>query len=45
MNDVYEKVDLKEANPDVVENLINKIRDWKNGLPDKPDKKLFSNER
>ncbi len=43
--DVYEKVDLKETNQEVVENLINKIREWKNGLPEKPDKKLFSSER
>lgn len=45
VNDVYEKVDLKETNTDVVENLINKIIEWKNDLPEKPDEKLFSNER
>lgn len=45
VNDVYEKVDLKETNTDVVENLINKIIEWKNGLPEKPDEKLFSNLR
>jgi N-acetylgalactosamine-6-sulfatase len=45
VNDVYEKVDLKETNTDVVENLINKIMEWKNGLPEKPDKRLFSSER
>ena len=44
-NDVYEKVDLKEAKQNVVEDLLNKIEVWKNGLPEKPDKKLFSSER
>ena len=42
---LLKKNDLKEANSDVVESLINKISEWKNGLPEKPDPKLFSNER
>ena len=41
-NDVYEKNDLKQAHPDVVVKLLNKIREWKNGLPEKPDKKIIS---
>ncbi len=44
-NDVYEANDLKAQNTGVVENLKNKITEWQNTLPAKPDSKLFSKER
>ncbi|MDF9799253.1 arylsulfatase A-like enzyme [Catalinimonas alkaloidigena] len=43
--DVYEQHDLKEENTEVVERLVHQIEEWQSSLPDKPDNKLFSEER
>jgi arylsulfatase A-like enzyme len=43
--DVYEKNDLKDENIEVVDNLIDQIEEWQKSLPEKPDEKLFSEER
>ena len=43
--DHYEKSDLKEEKPQVVERLLKKLAQWKTTLPAKPDESLFSAER
>jgi N-acetylgalactosamine-6-sulfatase len=44
-NDPYEKHDLKEAHPEVVEELLRKLDSWKRSLPEKPQGDVFSCER
>ncbi|MFT5470040.1 MAG: arylsulfatase A-like enzyme [Verrucomicrobiales bacterium] len=43
--DPFEKSDLKEANPEVVQQLLAKINDWKATLPAEPIGNVFSAER
>lgn len=43
--DPYEKHDLKEEKPEVVEELLKKIDQWKTTLPTRPSEYLFSAER
>lgn len=43
--DVFEKNNLKEEHPDAADNLISKIKEWQESLPEKPSEKLFSAER
>jgi N-acetylgalactosamine-6-sulfatase len=43
--DPYEQTDLKEAEPDIAEQLAGKIRTWCHTLPAKPGAHLFSSER
>jgi N-acetylgalactosamine-6-sulfatase len=43
--DPYEKTDLKEKEPEVVERLLDKLAGWKATLPDKPTGNVFSAER
>lgn len=43
--DVYEKNDLKEEKPQVVEQLLAKLNAWKATLPAKPTGDVFSAER
>ncbi|MEM9859915.1 MAG: sulfatase-like hydrolase/transferase [Bacteroidota bacterium] len=43
--DVYEKNDLKASNTDVVANLIDQIKEWRENLVGKPSDRLFSEER
>ncbi|MEM7369392.1 MAG: sulfatase-like hydrolase/transferase [Bacteroidota bacterium] len=43
--DVYEQHDLKKMHPRLVSSLIEQIQLWKESLPEKPDERLFSNER
>jgi N-acetylgalactosamine-6-sulfatase len=43
--DPYEKTDLKEVKPAVVNQLLEKLTQWKATLPDKPTGKVFSAER
>ncbi len=43
--DPFEKKDLKEAQPEVVKQLLKKLEDWKATLPTKPKGKVFSAER
>lgn len=44
-SDFYEKDDLKEQHPDVVTQLIEKLKAWQNTLPAKPEGDVFSAER
>jgi len=43
--DRYEKTDLKEKEPEVVKQLLDKLDAWKATLPDKPRGNVFSAER
>ena len=43
--DPLEKKDLKDEKPDVVKDLLAKIRDWQSALPTKPTGKVFSGLR
>ncbi|MGI9243374.1 MAG: sulfatase family protein, partial [Verrucomicrobiales bacterium] len=43
--DVYEKQDLKEAEPELAAQLLAKIEQWKSTLPEKPTGDVFSKER
>lgn len=43
--DPLEKTDLKEAQPEVVEALLEQLEAWKKELPDGPDPKYFSSLR
>ena len=43
--DPYEKTDLKEAEPEVVQRLLSKLDEWKSTLPAKPTGNVFSAER
>jgi len=43
--DVYEKKDLKSSYKEVSENLVHKLNQWIQELPEKPNNKLFSVER
>jgi len=43
--DPYEKSDLKKKHPDVVQQLLKKLVEWKATLPVKPDESFFSAER
>ncbi|MDC1465711.1 sulfatase-like hydrolase/transferase [Polaribacter sp.] len=43
--DIFEKKNLKENHPKIVNSLIEKIKNWQNTLPEKPNKKLFSKGR
>jgi N-acetylgalactosamine-6-sulfatase len=43
--DPYEKTDLTDRHPEVVQSLLKKIQDWKATLPAKPDPACFSAER
>ena len=43
--DIYEKNDLKQEMSEVVNNLVDQIKEWQRSLPDKPAEKLFSAER
>ena len=43
--DPMEKNDLKDENPDVVKDLLAKIRKWQSSLPAKPTGKVFSGLR
>lgn len=44
-HDVYEEHDIKEDYPDIVNLLLDQIREWLSTLPDGPPEKLFSIER
>lgn len=43
--DPYEKSDVKAEHPQVVEDLMELLSDWKASLPPGPDEKCFSSER
>lgn len=43
--DPFEKADLKESRPEVVQQLLEKLEAWKATLPAKPTGNVFSNER
>ena len=43
--DPYEKSDLRQQQPEVVDHLLEKLADWKATLPTKPTGKVFSKER
>jgi N-acetylgalactosamine-6-sulfatase len=43
--DPYEKSDRKREQPEVVTELLQKLSQWKESLPSRPDKRLFSAER
>ncbi|MCA8988325.1 MAG: sulfatase-like hydrolase/transferase [Planctomycetaceae bacterium] len=45
VSDPYEKVDLKETRPEVVEQLKNHIQQWVTTLPKHPVGEVFSRER
>ncbi len=45
MADPYEKKDLKNQNPEVVQQLLKKLAQWKKTLPVKPEGDIFSSER
>jgi len=44
-SDPFEKTDLKEKEPEVVERLLKRIEEWKATLPAKPTGNVFSAER
>jgi arylsulfatase A-like enzyme len=44
-NDPYEKTDLKEEKPEVVQQLLQQIEGWKATLPEQPSGNVFSSER
>jgi N-acetylgalactosamine-6-sulfatase len=44
-NDPYEKTDLKDQNPEVVQQLLGKLDGWKASLPPHPTGNVFSAER
>jgi N-acetylgalactosamine-6-sulfatase len=43
--DPYEKKDVKDQEPDVVKQLLEKLAGWKMTLPEKPTGNVFSDER
>ena len=43
--DPYENSDLKEQKPDIVEQLLSKLTNWKTTLPAEPSGDVFSEER
>lgn len=43
--DVAEAINLQEANPEVVSNLVGQIKDWQATLPEKPTGNVFSELR
>ena len=43
--DPYEKVDLEEDKPRVVQRLLQRLDSWKATLPKKPSGEVFSSER
>jgi hypothetical protein len=43
--DPLEKKDLKDEKPEVVKDLLAKIRNWQSTLPAKPTGNVFSNLR
>jgi hypothetical protein len=43
--DPLEKKDLKNEKPDVVKELLAKIRNWQSSLPSKPKGNVFSDLR
>ncbi|GAB5405664.1 MAG: sulfatase-like hydrolase/transferase [Aureliella sp.] len=43
--DCYEEGDLKEQKPEIVEQLLGKLKDWQGTLPAKPAGNVFSAER
>ena len=43
--DPYEKTDLKDREPLVVEQLLRKLADWQATLPARPTGNVFSKER
>ena len=43
--DPYEKNDVKEEEPEVVKQLLEKLAEWKATLPAKPTGNVFSAER
>ncbi|MBD3675127.1 MAG: hypothetical protein HUJ26_16540 [Planctomycetaceae bacterium] len=43
--DPYEQTDLSDARPEVVEQLVQQIDEWKASLPDSPSGDVFSRER
>ncbi|MEC7566865.1 MAG: sulfatase-like hydrolase/transferase [Planctomycetota bacterium] len=45
VRDPYERIDLKETNPEVVKPLLRKLDAWKASLPAKPTGNVFSAER
>lgn len=45
MADPFEKTDLKEQHPNVVAELLERIDNWKQTLPAKPEGNVFSAER
>jgi len=44
-NDPYERTDLSEATPHVVEKLVQQLEDWQASLPNSPSGNVFSLER
>lgn len=45
VNDPYEKSDLKTMNPNVVQQILKQLDDWKTTLPSEPTGNVFSAER
>ena len=43
--DAYEKNDLKEQHPEIVDQMLKKLEAWQESLPAKPEGKVFSAER
>lgn len=43
--DPYEQKNIKEENPELVKQLLDKITDWQNTLPQEADPSCFSSER
>ena len=44
-NDTYEATDLKEQKPEIVEHLLQELKDWQNTLPLAPEGDVFSTDR